>query len=65
MEIVSLCACVSVKTLFPAVNQNLMMISFFSITILVAPEKPVLTKPSSQAISVGGTTSSEVCVCLI
>lgn len=38
---------------------------FFSlIPTLVAPEKPVLTKPSSQAISVGETTSSEVCMCM-
>uniref|UniRef100_H3C379 Basal cell adhesion molecule (Lutheran blood group) n=1 Tax=Tetraodon nigroviridis TaxID=99883 RepID=H3C379_TETNG len=30
--------------------------------VFFAPEKPVLTKPSSQAISVGETTSSEVCM---
>ncbi|XP_049439197.1 basal cell adhesion molecule isoform X1 [Epinephelus fuscoguttatus] len=32
--------------------------------VFFAPEKPELTKPRSQAISVGGTTSSEIGTCV-
>ncbi|GAA6220358.1 basal cell adhesion molecule-like isoform X2 [Lates japonicus] len=34
-----------------------------NLKVFFAPEKPVLTKPSAQAISVGETTSSEIGTC--
>uniref|UniRef100_A0A3Q3WJM0 Ig-like domain-containing protein n=1 Tax=Mola mola TaxID=94237 RepID=A0A3Q3WJM0_MOLML len=34
------------------------------VKVFFAPEKPELTRPSSQAISVGGTTSSEIGSCV-
>lgn len=59
------CALASASKVFLAVNHNgIIMISPLPFPVSVAPEKPELTRPSSQAITAGETTSSEVCVCL-